>query len=153
MESWDPDSKRFPKTALIGAALLIGISISFAAFARLSGVGVSKVQTTTPAVQRDLRFVDGKDGSVEVHAAADDTLVAVLPPGTSGFVRVVMRGLASDRKRLGGSDDQPFRLTRWDDGRLSISDPVTRKVVHLDGFGQPNRQAFAQLLSNDGVQK
>ena len=140
----------FPKAALYAAAFLIGFSIVVAVTGRVTGIGTTSVRTSAPLVERDLRFLDAPDGSIKVVAATNNAAVATLPPGTSGFVRVVMRGLARHRKLQGHDDTQPFRLTQWQDGRLSIKDNVTGRVVYLGAFGKPNRQAFARLLTTGG---
>jgi putative photosynthetic complex assembly protein len=38
-------------------------------------------------------------------------------------------------------------LTRWADGRISLEDPETGRVIELDAFGPTNGEAFAQLLT------
>ena len=67
-------------------------------------------------------------------------------PGTNGFVRIVMRGFARDRLNLGIGSEPPFELTRWQDGRLTITDPSTGHRTELVGFGTTNVDAFAKLL-------
>ena len=80
------------------------------------------------AVQsRTLHFADRNDGAVEV-TDADRHIVAVLPPGTNGFARGVMRGLARARKLEDVGQEPPFVLTRWADGRLSLDDPSTHST-------------------------
>ena len=41
-------------------------------------------------------------------------------------------------------------LTRWADGRLSLEDRTTGRVIALDAFGPTNGEAFAQLLTAGG---
>lgn len=146
----DQQEPPFPKYGLYFAGFLIVFSIALAVTGRTTGYGTTSVPKSTPVVERELRFIDKSDGSILVLAAPQNTDVATLPPGTSGFVRVVMRGLARHRKLRGVGDAVPFRLTQWRDGRLSIFDPVTGKIVYLGAFGKPNRQAFARLLTNGG---
>jgi putative photosynthetic complex assembly protein len=78
--------------------------------------------------------------------AKDGGLVELMTPGTNGFVRIVMRRLARDRMNLGIGAQTPFELTRWEDGRLTISDPETGHRTELVGFGTTNVEAFAKLL-------
>ena len=70
----------------------------------------------------------------------------MLPPGTNGFIRGVLRGLARDRKLQRIGTEPPFRLTRWVDGRLSLDDPATGRRIELGAFGPTNAAAFAGLL-------
>lgn len=138
--------KPFPKGALIGAALLIGFSIVVAAGARLTGIGTTQMPQTERVMSRDLRFEDRNDGAVIVLAADGDRLVEVIDPGTNGFVRGVLRGLARERKRGEFAQATPFRLTRWADGRLTVEDPTTGRSVDLGAFGPSNFSAFARIL-------
>ena len=140
-----------PKFALYGAAMMILVALTLAVFGRQTGIGTVSVATGKAVLARDLTFADSANGSIIVRLAETQETIAALPPGTSGFVRVVMRGLALHRKGLGVGEEHPFRLTYWDDNRLTIKDPLTGRSVQLGAFGQPNRQAFAQLLVAKGA--
>jgi putative photosynthetic complex assembly protein len=72
--------------------------------------------------------------------------LAVLDPGTNGFVRGVLRGLARERRRQGLGSEIPFHLAQRADGRLTLVDPATERVIDLKAFGPTNTQAFARLL-------
>ena len=80
------------------------------------------------------------------HAAGNGELIALMEPGSNGFIRIVMRGLARERQSKGFGEELPFMLTRWSDGRLTISDPTTGRKIMLTGFGKDNVNAFAKLL-------
>jgi putative photosynthetic complex assembly protein len=136
----------FPRGALLGAAALVGLALVATGFARLSGIGTTHPPEAGPITSRDLRFEDRADGAVAVYDAENDKVVDVLAPGTNGFVRGVLRGLARDRKLQKIGTEPPFRLTRWDDGRLSIEDSVTHQRIELGSFGPTNAAAFARLL-------
>jgi putative photosynthetic complex assembly protein len=99
---------------------------------------------------RDLRFLDRDDGGVAVYSAPDGRLVHVLPHGTNGFARGVLRGLARDRRRSDIGSEQAFRLVRFADGRLSLDDPATGRRIDLDAFGPTNVAVFARLLTQEG---
>jgi putative photosynthetic complex assembly protein len=145
----DPFTDRpFPKGALFGAAALVCVSLFGVAAARLSDVGVTRMPEAAAVATRQLRFEDRDDGAVAVYDVGDqDRLVELLPPGTNGFLRGVMRGLARERRRQGAGSLPPFELTRWADGRLSIKDPVTGQHVNLEVFGPTNTSVFVQLLN------
>lgn len=140
----------FPRFALIAGALLVAFSISLALVGRLTGFGRPDAVKTAPVATRDLTFVDGEHGTIIVRDAHTSTQVATLAPGTNGFVRVVMRSIARHRKLEGMGSDEPFRLTEWEDGQLSIEDRVTGQIMRLDAFGAPNKLAFARLLNDAG---
>jgi putative photosynthetic complex assembly protein len=67
-------------------------------------------------------------------------------PGTNGFLRATLRGLATERKRESQGAEVPFRLTAFADGRLTLLDPVTGRLVDLGAFGRTNEDAFAHLM-------
>ena len=71
----------------------------------------------------------------------------MVAPGTNGFLRGVLRGLAQERLRQDAGAATPFVLTRWSDGRLSLTDPVTGRSVYLEAFGPSNVALFAALLA------
>lgn len=136
----------FPRGPLFGAFALVIMTIVLAATAHLTGIGTSSVDDANAIESHDLRFADRDDGAVVVLSAQDNKVVEVLPPGTNGFVRGVMRGLARERKLEGIGTEPPFRLTRWDDGRLSLEDRATGRRVELVSFGQTQFDTFAQML-------
>lgn len=135
-----------PRAILLAAGALAFGVIIVAGMARTTDVGVSRAAYSAPAVRRDVRFADRPDGSVAVSDANSNEVVAVLEPGTNGFVRIMMRSLAKQRQDMGVGAEPAFELTRWDDGRLSILDPVTGQHRDLSGFGKTNVDDFAKLL-------
>ena len=141
---------QMPRSVLRAAAALVAISIALAALGRASGIGVARVPVAEPVVSVELSFVDQDDGSVAVYETASGRTVAVLAPGTNGFLRGVLRGFARERRAHEIGVEPPFRLTSWDDGGLSLEDPTTGRRVELQAFGPTNRDAFAQLLARAG---
>ena len=94
----------------------------------------------------DLRFEDQRDGGVAVRRAEDGEVVAVLAPGTEGFIRATMRGLARERRRGDLGPEAPFRLSAWPDGGLSLEDTATGRTLDLRAFGPTQAEAFGRLL-------
>ena len=70
-------------------------------------------------------------------------------PGSNGFLRATLRGLARERKRHEGGPEIPFRLTAWSNGRLTLADPATGRTVDLAAFGPTNAEVFGRLLTLD----
>lgn len=143
-------NRPLPRAMLYAAAAMVILSITLAATSRLTGIGRTEFAAVPAVESRDLLFEDRQDGAVTIYAAEDGSVVGVLPPGSDGFIRGVLRGLARDRKLHQKGADQPFRLTRWADGRLSIDDPTTGRQIDLGAFGPTNAQAFARLLAPEG---
>jgi putative photosynthetic complex assembly protein len=140
----------FPRGALLGAAALVSLALISATAARVTGIGTTAMPPAAPVESRDLRFEDRADGAVAVYEVPGDRLVEVVPPGTNGFLRGALRGLARERKRQEIGVQPPFRLTRWADGRLSLEDPTTGRQIDLGAFGPTNAGAFARLMSAAG---
>ena len=102
---------------------------------------------STPVRTADLVLQDQDDGSITVMQADDRQVIDVVPPASGAFLRVMLAGLVRERRREGqGAQSLPFHLTRWSDGRLTIDDIATHKLIELNAFGPSNAGAFARLL-------
>lgn len=144
----DPFATRpFPRSVLIATGVLLGLVLLTVGTLRLVGYDPSSEPTGTVLQSRSLQFVDRADGAVVVHDAADGSLIKVLEPGSNGFIRGVLRGLARDRAAREVGEQPPFELTHWSDGRLTLTDTATGQVIDLRAFGTTNVGAFAQLLA------
>jgi putative photosynthetic complex assembly protein len=135
------------KGGIFAAASLILFALAAVTTVRVTGVG--EVRMTLPAAveSRDLQFEDGKNGAVLVFDARDHQLVDTLAPGSNGFIRVVLRGLARERKLGDIGAQPPFRLTRFVNGQITLTDTSTGKQIDLDAFGSSNTEAFARLMN------
>ncbi len=136
-----------PRTALIGGFLLIITTIVFAAYSSFTGVGKTQITESETVEQLDLFFQDRDDGSVDVIAANDGTVLETLKINEGGFVRVVMRGMVRDRKARNVGPEVPFRLIRRADGKVMITDPAINNRIDLEPFGS-NKDAFARWLKS-----
>ncbi len=144
------DNSLVPRAWILSAIALVLFSLTAATAVRLTGVGGSHM--TLPAIveSRDLLFEDGKDGTVLVYDAQDRQLIDTLAPGTNGFVRVVLRGLARERRLGDIGKEPPFRLTRFANGQMTLQDTSTLKQIDLVAFGSSNAEAFARLMNIRG---
>jgi hypothetical protein len=146
---------------LAGAGLLVGASLLLVIMARITGYQPAQPPISRAIARYALRFEDRPDGAVLIYAhsaantdaqsannvmASDARLVDTLAPGTGGFVRGVLRGLARERRAEHIGPEAPLLLTRWADGRLSLDDPSTGRHVDLEVFGPTNASAFADIL-------
>ena len=143
-----PDALRVPALACGGLLAATLVFAAWSSFTRSPHGAAAEFSTATAAVVREVRFED-RAGSVVVLDARSGTQIAALARGEDGFVRATMRSLARDRKPLGVGADVPFRLSRDRDGRVTLDDPVTGRVVPLDAFGATNARAFARFLDAD----
>jgi putative photosynthetic complex assembly protein len=142
------DVEKFPRGALIGAGALIFFSLAATTAVRLERLHApaAPVSQAAPARAIEVRFTDERDGSVSVRDSRDNQVLYALAPGTNGFVRSVMRGLVLDRKRRGLGRERPFRIAQWANGRLTLEDTATGRLIDLDAFGATNKDAFGQML-------
>ncbi len=149
------DAEPFPRAALIAVAAVLTLSVAFAGAARWTGLGSQSfgtpVSSAKPSLSEDLRFADEANGAVSVSDGRTGALVATLAPGTEGFVRDVMRGLARERRMRGIGPATPFRLTQWTTGQVYLEDPATGRRIDLQAFGPTNRAAFLRLLTPAGA--
>jgi putative photosynthetic complex assembly protein len=139
-------SEKVPRGFLIAAGALIGATLVLVAVSRLTGSLDSQVGVKTAVAEYHLLFEDRADGAVAVLSADDRRLVALMEPGTNGFVRGTLRALVRERRLKQAASQTPFRLVLGTDGSLILHDPTTDRRVDLRAFGPANVQAFASLL-------
>jgi putative photosynthetic complex assembly protein len=142
-----------PRGALIAMAALVALSIFAAGYVRMTGGYTVAAPDAVPVISIQLRFEDRADGGIRVLNASDGTTIKEMAPGTHGFVRGMLRGLARDRYVHGVGPMPAFELTRWSDGRHSITDTATGTVLHLAAYGFNNVKEFASLLPVEGAGK
>ncbi len=136
-----------PKPALYMAAALIAVVFALAISARIFGFGAFAEPTGTPLLSRSLTFTDAADGGILVHDAETKTLATTLEPNTGGFVRGSLRALTRKRRLAKIGPEVPFVLTRYEDGRLVLSDPTTEATVSISSFGPTQIATFDTLLT------
>ncbi len=140
----DHRDHRVPRAILGGVVALLAFVILVTAGARVAGLDRVAPEPADAVESVLLRFADLPEGSIVVRdEAGHEELVA---PGSNGFLRGVMRGLARERRQHGIGSEQPFRLTHWSDGRLSLEDAATGRRIDLEAFGPTNAAAFARFL-------
>lgn len=139
----------FPRGALVAATVMIVVALISAVTGRLTGIDPASPGQEAVAT-RDLRFEDRPDGGVAV-LDLDGRSVAVMAPGTNGFLRATLRGLARERRREDLGAETPFRLTAWAEGGITLEDLSTGRQVHLEAFGHSNAEVFARLLTAQGT--
>ena len=104
----------------------------------------------SPVKVLQLRFEDRPDGSIAVIDYKSGKQIDAVQ-GEAGFVRGTLRGLAQERKRRGLDSGPPFELIYRADGRLTLSDTATGRLVDLESFGPTNASTFFKLLNESNV--
>lgn len=138
-----------PKFALIGAAVLMALTLAVSGLSRASRP--AHPEQTAPALAAvELRFEDRPNGSIAVLDAVTGAETSVVPAGTNGFIRGVLRGMFRERKLEAIGREGHFRLSREANGRLMLEDLTTHRQVDLDAFGPTNSAAFRDLLAAAG---
>lgn len=143
-----------PRGAVIAMGGLVAISLLLVGAVRIGLVPPAASPPTERAAakavavkSRDLVFMDTAAGDVAVRDVATGKVDTAVAAGSkTGFIRGVMRGLARDRHIRSLDGTKPFRLTRWSNGDLTLTDTATGRVIELGAFGETNRAAFEALL-------
>lgn len=148
MSSTASPYRAFPSGPLVACAALITVAIGAAALGDWRGIS-SAVPRSAPLVSRPIQFVDQPDGAIRALDATTRQEIMIIAPGTNGFLRATLHGLARERRREGFGPQPPFQLTAWRDGRLTLTDSTTGRRIELESFGQDNEAAFARLLTNE----
>jgi putative photosynthetic complex assembly protein len=141
-----PSPVPLPLLLGIGALLLAVFAATVLVRPEPGGDGSGARRGGPAPVYVDLRFEDLHDGAVAVRRAEDGAEVALFAPGTEGFMRATLRGLARERKRGGLGPEAPFRLSAWADGDLRLEDLATGRALDMRAFGQTQAENFARLL-------
>lgn len=113
---------------------------------------LSKVREpdASPAQVLQLRFEDRQDGSIAVIDYKSGKQIESVQ-GEAGFVRGTLRGLAQERIRRGLDSGPPFELIYRTDGRLTLTDTATGRMVDLESFGPTNAGTFFKLFNASHV--
>ena len=144
--------KPYPTVPLAAAVSLVVVSVLATAWVSFTDSGPEPVTAADVVAAVDLRFEDRDDGSIDVIDANRQYVIEKLEPGSNGFLRSTLRGLARARKMAGQGDETPFSLQRTGNGQLLLIDPVTDQVVDLWAFGTTNASVFARYLQDDNGQ-
>lgn len=141
------------KPALLGAAAVLAV---LSIVIGMNFAGTHTVDLTPPrtaTITRTLVFRDAEGGGIAVFDQGSKEPFTVLPRDKNTFMASAIRLLGERRQlKTKAGPDAPFTLTKWSDGRLSLSDPATGDNLELAAFGPTNAQTFTQLLPAAGKQ-
>ena len=137
-----------PRGVLIAAAALVAFALGATWFARNSGVGDVHMPTEQAYQVLAPRFRRRRRRRRH-HPRCRDRRRAL--PRRAGHQRLPAQRAARLRARThcatASDAAQPFTLTRWRDGTLSLQDEATGRRIDLDAFGPTQAQAFAHLFA------
>jgi putative photosynthetic complex assembly protein len=136
----------FPRHAVHFGAALVGLAIVFAGVARTTDIGATRVVTAPTVELVSLRFLDDPAGGINVETEKG-AHIAHFAAGEGGFLRGVMRGFARDRRARELGSEPAFEVARHMDGRLTLADPQSGRVIELNSFGPSNSGLFETLLN------
>lgn len=137
---------------IIAISLVLTASVTFGLLPRQAVPAEARAAAgVTPAEQRTLRFFDEADGTVRVEDGATAEVLARYGQGEGGFVRATVRSLVHQRRIRGHGAEVPFTLTRYDNGNLTLGDPVTGTNIEINAFGSMNHAVYARLLPVEGA--
>ena len=140
----------FPKLPLYGAVALILFSVAVVMFGQYTEIGTVRVYKGSPEAVRDI-VVERMGGEVlRVSDANTGSVIAEYAQGEGGFVRGSQRAFRRMRMLRDIPDTAPYRLMRWSNGSVSLSDTATGERFHLNAFGKDNAEAFARFLHGYG---
>ena len=135
-----------PRGPLIGAFLLVVLVFGVAIQARVAGRTASEEPVTAVAQQRDVRFDLQDDGTIAVFDVGQNREIARLSSEKNGFIVGMLRGIKQKRDVARTDASTPFRITRWQDGRMTLDDPSTGMHVAVSSFGPTQVESFRQLF-------
>jgi len=139
-----------PKPILRVAVIVVLATFTLAVLASQFGIGKSRDEYGAPVAQRSLSFDDAADGGILVTDGATGELALTLPSGTNGFLRGSLRALADRRRIAQLPQEAPFMLTAWEDGRVTLDDPLTKQRIAVSSFGPTQVKSFVALLDPAG---
>lgn len=134
------------RRALFAAITVVCATVVLVGIARLTGVGSFYKPEAEAVATAQLLFTDEADGVVAVYLAESGERLIEYGEDEGGFVRVVMRGVARQRRMMGEGSTTPVELSRMRDGQLWLIDPVSGRQFYLGAFGQDNFAAFDEIL-------
>lgn len=136
----------FPRPALYAAAVAVFGSLFLVGLARLTGYMENVDPGGHVVAEREIAFKSDTAGLIDIADGTTGETLARFPVETNRFVRVVMTSLEFERAGTAPGTQAPYKLVRWDDGRISVDDPVSGKSIQMAAFGRNQVLTFEKLL-------
>lgn len=136
-----------PRKALIAAGLLICFSLGIVGVARYTGYKWDWKQEGTIVATRAIQFVQTNDGDIQVEDAKSGEVLGRYTFTENAFMRTVMLGLRQERRIVATDKNEPFNIEQWNDGRVTVSDPVSGRYFEMAAFGHHQVTTFSEFLN------
>lgn len=134
-----------PRGALVGAAVLIGLTMTAITTARHYDVGRLTVEAARSQDRRMLIFEPLANGEMIVLSEQREPIAHLVIEGDT-FAMTAVRALAMQRDDREIAKEFHLLVQRDESGHLELADPATGRTVKLQGFGQASARAFARYL-------
>ncbi|MDP2122368.1 MAG: photosynthetic complex assembly protein PuhC [Hoeflea sp.] len=144
---------RFPRMPLVMGLGLIGFTFAAIVFGMKTGIGTMINVYGQPAAIRDIVITGAHDTEITITDAQSGEIIRHFAPTEGGFVRGSLRALSRMRLVAEQPETLPYRLIRWENGSVSLSDTATGERLYLNAFGPDNAAAYAELLASRGNEK
>jgi putative photosynthetic complex assembly protein len=137
-----------PKPLLIGLSALILASLTFTAYARISGQPLSSVPPDAPLAREVAVLLDSQFAAGQVVVRnADGSFLQELGQDGGGFVSTIHRVILRERGLHKAPAEGPIHIREYENGRLAVFDPSTGYEADLMAFGESNIAVFASLIT------
>ncbi len=143
--------EQISRRAILAAGCLVLFALASVTASRLLGYKWEWRPDGTVVAQRAISFEQGDDGVVSVRDARTGEVLGNYPFNKNAFMRTVMLSFRHERARvtstgLAREHRVPFNIEQWDDGRVTVSDPVSGRSIEMAAFGRHQVETFAALL-------
>ena len=137
------DKELIPRRLVYAMGGLALFSLALTSFAVLTDRPLVGQPKDAPVLAERQIVLNGTGNGAHI-TAPDGAIIHSTPDG--GFIAAVRQGLFFERRRHGLTDNSPITVTRFANGRLSLSDPATGWSVELTSFGADNLAAWDPVL-------
>jgi putative photosynthetic complex assembly protein len=132
--------------AIAGLALLLTILATF------TGIGTERVVRGAPVSVAAITIIEQPDHRLIMAHAPAGAVIAEYGPAKGGFLRGFLRAFALKRDAAHVPATAPFEITRWESGRITLTDTATGHRIPVDTFGPGVTRAFAPLVGQAQTQ-
>ena len=138
------DRELIPRRLVVALFSMALAAVLLAAFAVLTDRPLEGQPQLAPIVTERLLVIEGNGTSIKATDAETGEIVLDLRNG--GFISVVNDGLERARLVSRITENPAVKLTLFETGRLSLTDPATGWSTEISSFGPGNIAVWLNLL-------